>query len=168
VAVTEDIAKIIDQERQLVLAEFNESIAFELGMIVRERAVAERMPIVCDIRTWDRRLFYFAMPGSTSDNPDWARRKSNTVQRLLRSSYRAVLQSGITDEMFPAYRNLPVADFALSGGSFPITVRGAGVIGAMTVSGLPQRDDHSLVVAALCEHLRLDAAALALAKPAAA
>jgi uncharacterized protein (UPF0303 family) len=45
---------------------------------------------------------------------------------------------------------LPVADYASHGGSFPLRVVGAGLIGAVTVSGLPQRDDHQLAVEALC------------------
>jgi uncharacterized protein (UPF0303 family) len=48
---------------------------------------------------------------------------------------------------------LPVADYASHGGSFPIRVLGAGVIGSVTVSGLPQREDHQLAVEALCSLL---------------
>ena len=39
---------------------------------------------------------------------------------------------------------------------------GVGVIGSVTVSGLPERDDHGVVVAAIAQYLQLDAAALAL------
>jgi uncharacterized protein (UPF0303 family) len=48
---------------------------------------------------------------------------------------------------------LPASDYVTHGGSFPIAVVGAGVIGAVTVSGLAQRDDHELVVEALCTEL---------------
>jgi uncharacterized protein (UPF0303 family) len=41
-------------------------------------------------------------------------------------------------------------------------VKGAGVIGSVTVSGLPQRDDHNLAVEALCTMLRRDFAELRL------
>jgi uncharacterized protein (UPF0303 family) len=44
---------------------------------------------------------------------------------------------------------LPVADYAADGGSFPLHVEGAGVVGSVTVSGLPQRADHDLVVEAV-------------------
>ena len=48
-------------------------------------------------------------------------------------------------------------DYAAHGGSFPITLRNMGCIGAITVSGLPQRQDHALVVAVLAEHLGQEA-----------
>jgi uncharacterized protein (UPF0303 family) len=37
-------------------------------------------------------------------------------------------------------------NFAPAGGGFPITLKGLGVVGVVTVSGLPQRDDHAFVV----------------------
>ena len=44
-------------------------------------------------------------------------------------------------------------EFAAHGGSFPIYLRGTGVVGTVTVSGLPQKADHELVVEALSEIL---------------
>ena len=57
---------------------------------------------------------------------------------------------------------LPERDYAVHGGAFPIFVRGAGCIGAVAVSGLPQRDDHKMVVAALAATLGQDLADAAL------
>ena len=39
------------------------------------------------------------------------------------------------------------------GGSFPIRVAGVGIVGAVTVSGLPQAQDHALVVEGLRDFL---------------
>ena len=60
---------------------------------------------------------------------------------------------------------LTLNEFAAHGGSFPISLAGTGVIGAVTVSGLPQRDDHQLVVEALCAETGNDFAQLQLPQP---
>ena len=44
-------------------------------------------------------------------------------------------------------------EFAAHGGAFPIRVRGVGLVGTMTVSGLPQEEDHRLVVSVLEQFL---------------
>ena len=59
--------------------------------------------------------------------------------------------------------NLPDADYATHGGCFPINVAGAGIVGCVTISGLPQRDDHNLVVETLCLVTGRDYASLRLA-----
>lgn len=161
-AANEDIAKIIEQEKTLVFPAFDEETAFALGTLVREIAIAEGLGVVIDIRLWNRPLFYAALPGSTAANPEWARRKINVVRRLLKSTYRLVLEQERPDRSFAPFHAMPIEDYVLAGGGFPITVKGAGVIGAIAVSGLPERDDHNLVVGALCRHLGRDEAGLAL------
>jgi uncharacterized protein (UPF0303 family) len=161
-AVEDDIRKVSEQEAALILQRFDEAVAFEIGSALRARGLAEMLPIVIDIRTWDRPLFYAALPGSTADNANWARRKRNVVQNFLRSTYRMVLEQQRPDRTFKPGAGLDPADYVLAGGGFPVTVRGAGVVGVIAVSGLPERQDHAVVVEALCDHLELDHAALAL------
>jgi uncharacterized protein (UPF0303 family) len=160
--VAEDIEKIAAQEAALVFAAFDEATAFAVGSAIRERGLQDKAPIIVDIRTFDRPLFYAALPGSTADNAEWARRKRNVVQRFLKSTYRMVLEQQRPDRTFKPGSGIDSADYVLAGGGFPVTVRGAGVIGVMAVSGLPERDDHGIIVAVLCEHLGLDAKAMAL------
>ena len=162
-AAAEDIQKIIDQEQGLVFAAFDEHTAFAIGSAIRERAVREALSLVADVRLWDRPLFYCAMPGTTGDNPHWVRRKANLVQRMHKSTYRIALEMDSPERVFPERRALPTADYAIAGGGFPIRVKGIGVVGAVTVSGLHERDDHEVAVAAICEQLGLDKAAFALA-----
>jgi uncharacterized protein (UPF0303 family) len=59
-------------------------------------------------------------------------------------------------------RGLPISEYASHGGSFPLAVKGTGIVGSVTVSGLPQRADHELVVEALCRILGRDYAELKL------
>ena len=159
----DDIAKIIEQEKALSFAAFDEAEAFALGSRLRDRALKDALPINIDIRLWDRPLFYAAMSGSTASNHDWARRKINTVRHFQKASYRVFLEQGGVEQIVPARHGLPTDQFVLAGGGFPISVVGAGVIGAVAISGLPSRRDHATVVVALAEHLGRDATALALA-----
>jgi len=41
---------------------------------------------------------------------------------------------------------LAASDYAVTGGSVPIRVRGAGVVAALTLSGLSSEEDHALAV----------------------
>jgi uncharacterized protein (UPF0303 family) len=160
--VADDIALIQKQEATLVFLAFDEAVAFEIGAAIRERALAENLPIIVDIRTFDRPLFYAAMPGSNASNPDWARRKINVVKRFLKSTYRMVLEQQRPDRTFKVGEGLDIVDYVLAGGGFPVAVKGAGVIGVIAVSGLPEREDHGVVVDALCKHLGIEAGKLAL------
>jgi len=162
-AQNDDIKQIIRQEQALVFTSFNENDAFSLGHRIRDLAVKQKLAVAIDISLWDRRLFFAATTGTTADNTEWLRRKFNVVRRFHASSYRLVLEQNRDDKMFAAHKALDVADYALAGGGFPIHVAGAGVIGTAIVSGLPQREDHNLVVRAIAEHLGQDPVALALA-----
>jgi uncharacterized protein (UPF0303 family) len=44
--------------------------------------------------------------------------------------------------------------YAAHGGAFPVIVKGVGVVGTVAVSGLPQAEDHDLLVGVLREFLR--------------
>jgi uncharacterized protein (UPF0303 family) len=159
----DDLAAIAVQERELHFTRFDEDAAWHLGARLREMAAARKLVLAIDVRRFGQPLFYAALAGSTPDNAEWIRRKSNLVARFHRSSYAIGLEIGAS--VFEKY-GLPIADFAAHGGSFPIRVHGAGVIGSVTVSGLPQRADHELVVEALCGQLGKEYAKLALAAPA--
>jgi uncharacterized protein (UPF0303 family) len=156
------IAQIIRQEQALIFPSFGENEAFALGHRIRDIAVTEKLGIATEISLWDRQLFYATTAGSTVDNQEWLRRKFNVVRRFHASTYRLVLEQNRDDRMFALHKALNVEDYALAGGGFPIRVSGAGVIGAVIVSGLPQREDHNLVIRAVAEHLGQDPVALAL------
>jgi len=151
-----DIALIKRQETELAFTEFNELVAHSLGERIRERALREKLVIVVDIRTWDRQLYFMALPGTTADNAEWVRRKFNMVRQVQKASYRPVLENKSDAEHFLPRRGLDNADFVLAGGGLPIRVKGAGVIGCVTVSGLHERDDHQVAVDGICEELGVD------------
>lgn len=162
-AISDDLDKLARQEQRLRFAKFSEDTAWEIGAGLRVLGEARKLPIVIDIRLANRQLFYSALPGSTPDNPEWVRRKSNVVLRYLKSSYRVGRELAAKSDTLDQHRGVSPMDYAPHGGSFPIHVEGTGIIGAITVSGLPQRDDHNLVVEALTVFLDQPLDGLALA-----
>ena len=162
IAKEDDIRLVIEQEKALVFPEFNEAIAFKIGSALRDVGIANGHALAVDIRTGDRPLFYMALPGTPADNFYWLKRKSNLVHRVSKSSYRVVLEHPGPEQYFGPRRALDNAEFAFAGGGFPIWVKSAGMIGSICVSGLHERDDHRLAVAAICDHLGLDKKALTL------
>jgi uncharacterized protein (UPF0303 family) len=161
--VAEDLTCVNLQERELCLPRFDADVAWELGTRLRGMAVERGLAIVIDVRRFNQPLFYAALEGTTPDNPEWVRRKSNVVARYHRSSYGMGLNLKLKGQTLEE-RGHSIADFAAHGGSFPIHVEGAGIVGSVTVSGLPQRDDHELVVEALCAHLGRDYESLKLGR----
>jgi uncharacterized protein (UPF0303 family) len=158
----EDLDRISAQEQALVLPAIDAKVAWDLGVRLHTLAAARNLRVVIDVRRFGQPLFYTAMEGTTPDNFEWVRRKSNVVARFHRSSYAIGLKEKIKNETQGAMQGLPLADYATHGGSFPLAVAGAGVVGSVTVSGLPQRSDHGLVIEALCDLLGRDHAALRL------
>ena len=160
-AAADDIALIKSQEQELVLPALDEHVAFVLGSAIYQRATTEGLSLVVDIRTWDRQMFFAATPGTSADNAEWVRRKINTVRRFQKASYRLVAERG-GDAMFSEIVNAPATDYVIAGGGFPLRVAGAGIIGSLTISGLPGRSDHGVAVDALCDYLGRDRTLFAL------
>jgi uncharacterized protein (UPF0303 family) len=161
-SISDDLARIARQEQTLQFSTFSEKDAWNLGCRFRNAAADRNHPIVVDVRRFAQPLFFAALVGSTPDNVDWARRKANVVARFHRSSYFMGLELEQRKVTLAERFGLPLTEYAAHGGSFPLIVSGAGVIGSVTVSGLPQREDHEFVVEMLCAELQRDYADLKL------
>ena len=157
-----DLEKIATQERELQLQRFDAEVAWKLGERLRELAIARQAAIVIDVRRFGQPLFYSALPGTSPDNYAWVRRKINVVARFHRSSYAVGLDLQRQNKTLLEKYGLSLRHYAAHGGCFPLTVSGAGIVGCVTVSGIPQRADHELVVEALCLETGRDYETLAL------
>lgn len=153
---SEDLERIALQEKELILPHLDAETTWNLGSKLRAMAAERKLAVVIDIRRFGQPLFYAAMEGTTPDNVEWVRRKSNVVARFHRSSYTVGLQEKKKSQTIYESQGLSLADYATHGGSFPLSVEGAGIVGSVTVSGLPMRQDHELVIEALCALLGRD------------
>jgi len=137
------------QERRLVFRQFTCEDAWELGSLLVELARQRQAPVAVSIHRAGRQLFHAALTGSTPDNDAWIARKRRVVERYGSASYLVGARCRAKGTTFEESSRLDPDTYAAHGGSFPVTVENVGVIGAVTVSGLPQLEDHRLVVEAL-------------------
>jgi uncharacterized protein (UPF0303 family) len=147
--IAPSVAELEAQERRLTLPHFTYDDAWTLGTLLVDLARERGAPVAIDIRRSGQQLFHAALPGSTPDNDAWIDRKRRVVERYAASSLLIGTRFRAKGTTFEADSRLDPDVYAAHGGAFPITVEGAGVIGTVVVSGLPQLEDHALVVEAL-------------------
>ncbi len=142
-------AALLAEERRLVFAHFDNDTAWELGLQLRTEALRARLPIAIEIRRGGQCLFHAALPGSSVDNDAWLLRKAAVAERYGHSSYYVGCRFRADGKDFDVDSRLDPSVFAAHGGAFPIILATGGCIGTVTVSGLPQVEDHRFVVAQL-------------------
>lgn len=147
------LAQLLQEEQELQFATFNEEDAWMLGSQLVELARSRNLSVTIDITRGTHQLFHAALRGTSPDNDEWVKRKVRLVYRFGHSSFYVgqVLKSkGKTLEQ--SYL-VSESDYAPHGGCFPIIVKNTGIVGTVTVSGLPQEEDHKLVVEAIRKYL---------------
>lgn len=149
------LEQLAGEEAELQFTSFSNDDAFAIGKTLYETAKRNNLPITIDITRNGQQLFHAALPGTSPDNDQWIRRKINVVNRFHMSSYHvgALLRS--KGKSIEEKYNISSFDYAAHGGSFPIITKGTGAIGAITVSGLAQQEDHAMVVNAIRDFIGL-------------
>lgn len=147
------VTELAAQEERLVFDAFGNDDAWRLGCLLVELARARGAAVTVEIRRGAQQLFHYALPGTSADNDAWLARKCAVVERYAESSYLVGTRFRAKGRTFEDSSRLEPDRYAAHGGAFPIRLRGTGVVGAVAVSGLPQSDDHALVVEALERHL---------------
>ena len=147
------LAEVAAEEAELQFPGFTEEDAWALGSALVSSARAQGLPVAVDITRHGHQLFHAALPGSSPDNDRWIERKARVVDRFGHSSlYMRLLCERDGTTLEDAFL-LDGREYTAHGGAFPVLVRGVGPVGTVVVSGLPQVEDHRMVVAALREHL---------------
>ena len=160
--IESDLQRIALQEQTLRFERFDKATAWDLGTRLKTACEEQGVSATIEVRLARETVFFYSMPGTATSNTDWARRKRNVVELMELSSYRVGRSFELQGDSLERLMGLPVRDYADHGGSFPILVKSVGCIGAVTVSGLPQREDHALVVQVLAQMCGADPRLLAL------
>jgi uncharacterized protein (UPF0303 family) len=150
---TTDPADLLEEELRLALPSLSETDAIAIGQLLLARATARSLPVTIEVRRVGRVVFRAALPGTSPDNDVWIAGKAAVVERFGHSTWQVrnrYLERGTT---FEAATGLDRPDYAPHGGGYPLAVRGTGLVGAALVSGLPQEQDHALIVEVLEAYL---------------
>jgi uncharacterized protein (UPF0303 family) len=139
------IASLEAQERTLVFTRFDNADAWRLGSAMVAAATERGLPVTIDIRRHGQQLFHAALPGTTAENDAWIERKVNVVNRFAAASYLVGRRLAAGGRELDEALGVDPRLFAAHGGAVPVRVKDVGVIGTVTVSGLPQADDHAFV-----------------------
>lgn len=145
------------EQQELLVDTFNYDFAWALGVRMRELAVKVAAPVAITVAHGTALVFSSLLPGATLDNLDWTARKRAVAHRFHRSSLSIRLEAETAGYDFNARFRLPEADYVASGGGFPLILRGGTLIGTAAISGLPDVEDHKIVVAALRDILKAGA-----------
>jgi uncharacterized protein (UPF0303 family) len=142
----EELHRVEQEEKELIFESFGNEEAIDLGLEFLKTVREQKLPVTVDIERSGQRLFHFAAAGSSVDSANWIERKKNLVKTVFKSSYAMHLRLSNDGKTLEDLYDAPMGHFAAHGGCFPIVVKGTGFVGTITVSGLPQREDHDLVV----------------------
>ena len=157
----EDLAVLAEQEAALQFPAFDPEMAWKLGSLLRTKLERARAGGSVEIEVAGHVWFSCVTVGATPGQANWIRRKRNTVRHFARCTYAIGRKLELEGATLLERHSLSEVDYAAHGGGFPIALRGTGMVGTVVLSGLPQRDDHNLVVEALAEVLGVDAPRLA-------
>ena len=144
------LADVAELEAQLAELRFDSLIhedALALGMDLAARAEERNWPLAVSVFLGGQHVFRYACPGTSSENDDWIERKRKTVYKFHEPSFLVGQRLISQGKEFHTETGLDQA-YAAHGGGFPLFV-GNQFVGAVIVSGVPQQDDHAIVVEAL-------------------
>lgn len=147
------LKELRQQEEDIQFASFSNDTALVVGMALVKAARERGKAVTIDITRAGQQLFHFAMAGTSIDNGEWVKRKNRVVHRFGHSSFYMGISLKNVGQTIEEKYLLPESEYAAHGGAFPLVVKGVGVVGTITVSGLPQEEDHELVVSTLKQFL---------------
>ncbi len=150
VEALESLISVVEGEvAELQFTRFTNDDAVALGQLLVQLGEGRDLPIAIGISTPNHILFRAALDGAASDNDYWLEAKSRTAARYAVPSLLVGLRAGRNGGRAEDNPLFDATTHAAHGGSFPLYIRRVGPVATVTVSGLPQLEDHLLVVEAL-------------------
>jgi len=145
--------EVLAQEVRLTLPTCSYDDCLAIGRWLLDRATERELPVAIEVWRGQRLVFRAARPGTNAHNDLYLAGKRRVVEHFGHASLYERLRHEAAGTTFEAATSLSFPRYAPHGGGFPLLVRGTGPVGVVLVSGLPQQEDHALIVDALEAHL---------------
>ncbi len=139
--------------REINLLQFDNALALDMGLKILDLAKSRGHSIAISVDRLNHTVFKYISDGLPEDKHDWLRRKANVAIRFEESSLSVKEDLHKGGMSLATTFGLAEKDFVAKGGSVPLKVKGAGLIGVVTVSGLSDIEDHQLIVDALRDYV---------------
>lgn len=141
--------ELLKQEEDFSFSSFTNEDAIALGQEMLKIATSQKAPVIIQVRIGQQIIFHTALAGTTTENDWWINRKARVVEKFNHSSMYVRVSFEEKNQTFEEHSGLDNELFAAHGGGFPINVVGQGVVGVALVSGLPQVEDHKMIIQGL-------------------
>ena len=141
--------ELLRQEEDFSFSSFTNEDAIALGQEMLKIATSQKAPVIVQVRIGQQIIFHAALAGTTTKNDWWINRKARVVEKFNHSSIYVRVSFEEKNQTFEEHSGLDNELYAAHGGGFPIIVTGQGVVGVALVSGLPQVEDHKMIIQGL-------------------
>ncbi|CAB4571319.1 unannotated protein [freshwater metagenome] len=141
--------ELMKQEEDFSFSSFTNEDAIALGQEMLKIATSQKAPVIVQVRIGQQIIFHAALTGTTTENDWWINRKARVVEKFNHSSMYVRVFFEENNQTFEEHSGLDNELYAAHGGGFPIIVTGQGVVGVALVSGLPQVEDHKMIIQGL-------------------
>jgi uncharacterized protein (UPF0303 family) len=133
-------------ENELQFDKFTNEDALTLGLTLINYAKENGKSVAVHIERNRVPLFTHLMDGTSEENVFWFFRKKRVVDHYNHSSHYIAARFEEAGTTHDKNSLLSPSEYQAVGGSFPIRIKNAGVIGSVTVAGLTPQMDHDYVV----------------------
>ncbi|WP_339112404.1 heme-binding protein [Thioclava sp. GXIMD2076] len=147
------LASLAQEQSELGLSVFNYDFIWDLGQRLQARAKAEKAPVAITISHGTDLVFCTVLEGATVLNLDWAARKRAVAHQFHRSSLSLRIEAEEEGHDFNKRYLLPDSHYFATGGGVPLMGKNGTYLGAVAVSGLPDVEDHRMIVETLRDML---------------
>lgn len=135
--------------KKIEIKSFNNRIGLEMGLTIVNLAEERNQNLAVQVERLNHLIFLYVDDNLPVDKHNWLRRKANVVKNFEESSlsvkYDLINGNMTLDGTFALSSN----DYLAKGGSIPIFVKNAGMVAVITVSGLHDEEDHTIIIDAL-------------------